>query len=70
MTPWDDSKTPERPPAYSIKERLSPRTRLILAFIVLCLCTVGILYTGPGFNFALQVVLTFILLVFLFWLIT
>ena len=41
-----------------------------LAFVVLCLCTVGILYTGPGFNFALQVVLTFILLVFLFWLIT
>ena len=70
MSSWDDPKPPSPPPVYSIKERLSPKTRTIIAFVILCLCTVGILYTGPGFNFALQVVLSFVLLVFLFWLIT
>jgi len=68
MPPWDEPK--KSPPAFSLKEKLSPKTRLIIAFMVLCLATVGILFTGPGFNFALQVVLTFILLVFLFWLVT
>jgi len=48
----------------------SQRIRLILAFIILCAMTVGILFTGPEFNFALQVVLASLMLFFLFWLIT
>jgi hypothetical protein len=46
------------------------RTRLILAFLILCTCTVLILFTGPGFGFVWQVVLSSILFFFLFWLIT
>ncbi|PIQ99200.1 MAG: hypothetical protein COV66_15130 [Nitrospinae bacterium CG11_big_fil_rev_8_21_14_0_20_45_15] len=49
---------------------LSQRTRLVLAFLILCAATFLILFTGPGFNFVLQVILSFILLFFLFWLIT
>ena len=52
------------------KPILKQRTRLILAFIILCLCTILILYTGPEFNFAWQVIISCILLFFLFWLIT
>ncbi|MCA9483894.1 MAG: hypothetical protein KC553_09180 [Nitrospina sp.] len=54
----------------SVKNKISQGTRLKIAFGVLTLCTFGILFTGPGFNFGLQVVLTFILLIFLFWLVT
>ncbi|MFQ5482311.1 MAG: hypothetical protein ACE5ER_06090 [Nitrospinaceae bacterium] len=50
-----------------MKKKISQSTRLKMSFGVLCVATFGILYTGPGFNFALQVLLTFILLVFLFW---
>jgi len=53
-----------------VKPLLRQRTRLILAFIILCACTFLILFTGPEFNFALQVVITCLLLFFLFWLIT
>jgi hypothetical protein len=49
---------------------LKHRTRIALAFIILCACTGLILFTGPGFPFALQVVLSTILLFFLFWLVT
>ncbi len=41
-----------------------------LAVVVLCVCTVLILFTGPSFNFGLQVVLSFILMFFLIWLVT
>lgn len=53
-----------------MKKFLKQRTRVLLAFFILCLATVSILYTGPGFNFAWQVFLSSILLFFLFWLIT
>ncbi|MBI4388915.1 MAG: hypothetical protein HY580_01935 [Nitrospinae bacterium] len=53
-----------------MKKKLNKTQRAILGFVILCLCTVLILYTGPGFNFALQVVISSILLVFLFWLVT
>jgi hypothetical protein len=49
---------------------LTHRTRLILAFVILCAATVSILFTGPGFSFIWQVVLSGALLFFLFWLIT
>ncbi len=48
----------------------SQRIRLILGFIILCTMTVGVLFTGPEFNFALQVVIASLMLFFLFWLIT
>jgi len=44
--------------------------RNLIAFAILCLCTFLILYTGPGFNFGLQVILSGLLLVFLFWFVT
>ena len=53
-----------------MKKPLSHKFRLILAFVILCACTILILYTGPGFNFAVQVLLSCILLFLLFWLIT
>ena len=49
---------------------LKQSTRLILAFVILCLCTVLILFTGPGFNFVWQVILSSVLFFFLFWLVT
>jgi hypothetical protein len=49
---------------------LKKRTRLIIAFVILCCATVLILFTGPGFNFVWQVVLSSFLFFFLFWLIT
>jgi hypothetical protein len=49
---------------------LKKRTRHILAFVILCASTVFILFTGPGFSFIWQVVLSGFLLFFLFWLIT
>ncbi len=54
----------------AFKDKLSQPTRLKIAFGILTFCTFGILFTGPDFNFALQVVLTFVLLIALFWLIT
>ncbi|MBI4384434.1 MAG: hypothetical protein HY579_10425 [Nitrospinae bacterium] len=53
-----------------MKRKLTKNQRAILGFVILCLCTVLILYTGPGFNFALQVVLASMLMFFLFWLVT
>ena len=49
---------------------LKKSTRLILAFIILCVCTVLILFTGPGFSFVWQVILSSLLFFTLFWLIT
>ncbi len=54
----------------SPKSILKKRTRLILAFVILSICTVLILFTGPGFDFIWQVILSGILFFFLFWLIT
>jgi len=53
-----------------MKPILKQRTRLILAFVILCACTVLILFTGPGFGFVWQVILSGVLLFYLFWLIT
>jgi hypothetical protein len=41
-----------------------------MGFIILCLATVLILFTGPGFSFIWQVILSGFLFFFLFWLIT
>jgi len=49
---------------------LKQSTRLILAFLILCLCSVLILFTGPGFSFVWQVILSGVLFFFLFWLVT
>jgi hypothetical protein len=49
---------------------LKQSTRLILAFLILCACSVLILFTGPGFSFVWQVVLSGVLFFFLFWLVT
>ncbi|MBT5549984.1 MAG: hypothetical protein HOJ79_05845 [Nitrospina sp.] len=49
---------------------LKQRTRLILAFVILCACSFLILFTGPGFSFVWQVILSSILFFFLFWLVT
>ena len=49
---------------------LKQRTRLILAFVILCVCSVLILFTGPGFSFVWQVILSSVLFFFLFWLVT
>jgi len=53
-----------------MKKKIPQRVRLILAFFLLCGMTFGVLFTGPGFNFALQVVLSSLALFFLFWMIT
>ncbi len=53
-----------------MKSKLSSKTRFILAFIILCVMTFGVLFTGPGFSFIWQVILASLLLFFLFWLIT
>ena len=52
------------------KPILKDSTRRIIAFIILCISSVLILFTGPEFSFGLQVVLSCILLFFLFWLAT
>ena len=46
---------------------LKKRTRHILAFVILCVCTVLILFTGPGFGFIWQVIISSILFFFLFF---
>ena len=53
-----------------MKPIFSKRTRMILAFIVLSTCTVLILFTGPGFGFVWQVILSGVLFFFLFWFVT
>ena len=49
---------------------LKKRTRHILAFFILCVSSVLILFTGPGFGFIWQVILSSFLFFFLFWLVT
>lgn len=53
-----------------LKPIMKGSTRRALAFIILCACTVLILFTGPEFPFGLQVILSCLLLFFLFWLAT
>ena len=53
-----------------VKPVIKDSIRRALAFIILCACTVLILFTGPEFPFGLQVVLSSLLLFFLFWLAT
>jgi len=62
----------EEPSSHSppVKPVMKDSTRRALAFIILCSCTVLILFTGPEFPFGLQVVLSSLLLFFLFWLAT
>ena len=62
----------EEPSSHSpsVKPVMKYSTRRALAFIILCSCTVLILFTGPEFPFGLQVVLSSLLLFFLFWLAT
>jgi len=57
-------------PCIAMKSKLNQQTRLVLAFIILCVMTFGVLFTGPGFNFALQVIIASLMLFFLFWLVT
>ncbi len=54
----------------TVKPILSSRTRMILAFLILLTCSIAILFTGPGFGFVWQVILSGVLLFFLFWLVT
>ena len=61
-----EPSSPNPGPKPLIKEG----TRKAIAFIILCSCTVLILFTGPEFPFGLQVVLSSLLLFFLFWLAT
>ncbi|NIQ02718.1 MAG: hypothetical protein GWM98_22140 [Nitrospinaceae bacterium] len=53
-----------------MKQKLSHRVRLTVASIILCVLTIGVLFTGPGFGFAWQVLLGSLLLFFLFWFVT
>ncbi len=69
--PPEDRPQEKSPPNINhVPSVLKHRTRIALAFITLCACTGLILFTGPGFPFALQVVLSTLLLFFLFWLVT
>jgi len=54
----------------TVKPIFSNRTRMILAFLILLTCSIAILFTGPGFGFVWQVILSGVLLFFLFWLVT
>lgn len=53
-----------------MKSKLSQKTRMILAFVILCVVTFGMLFTGPGFKFIWQVIITSLMMFFLFWLVT
>ncbi|MDH5763776.1 MAG: hypothetical protein OEZ51_12390 [Nitrospinota bacterium] len=53
-----------------MKSKFSQKTRLIVAFIILCVMTFGVLFTGPGFSFIWQVIIASLMLFFLFWMIT
>ena len=68
--PEDRPQEKSHPNINHVPSVLKHRTRIALAFITLCACTALILFTGPGFPFALQVVLSSLLLFFLFWLVT
>ncbi|NIW07606.1 MAG: hypothetical protein GWN38_18160 [Nitrospinaceae bacterium] len=65
--------TPSEKYQREIKEPpplIKKRTRMILAFLILSICTILILFTGPGFGFVWQVILSGVLFFFLFWLVT
>ena len=68
-TSKNNSEEPS-PNSSPVEPVIKDSTRRALAFIILCTCTVLILFTGPGFPFGLQVVLSSLLLFFLFWLAT
>jgi hypothetical protein len=53
-----------------MKTNLSQKTRLIIAFVILCVMTFGVLFTGPGFGFVWQVLIGSTMLFVLFWFIT
>lgn len=53
-----------------MKAKLNQKTRLIVAFFILCVMTFGVLFTGPGFSFIWQVIIASLMLFFLFWFIT
>jgi hypothetical protein len=53
-----------------MKTKLNQKTRLAIAFVILCVMTFGVLFTGPGFGFVWQVLIATLMLFFLFWLIT
>lgn len=53
-----------------VKPIIKHSIRKAIAFIILCTCTVLILFTGPEFGFGLQVILSSLLLFFLFWFVT
>jgi len=57
-------------PRGSMKTKLNEKTRLVIAFVILCVMTFGVLFTGPGFGFVWQVLIASFMLFFLFWLIT
>lgn len=65
----DPAQDPSSNP-NSVKPVLKHSVRIALGFFILCAATVLILFTGPGFPFGLQVVLSCLLLFFLFWLVT
>jgi hypothetical protein len=54
----------------TVKPIFSSRARMITAFLILLACSIAILFTGPGFGFVWQVILSGVLLFFLFWLVT
>ncbi len=58
------------PDSIHVKPVIKQSIRKVIAFIVLCACTVLILFTGPELGFGWQVVLSCLLLFFLFWLVT
>ncbi len=70
MSGGTDTGSPGPHPRMEPEPILSKRTRLILAFVILCACTILILFTGPEFGFVWQVVLSGVLMFFLFWLVT
>ena len=53
-----------------LKKPQNQAVRFVLALLILTACSVLILFSGPGFHFVAQVILSFILLFFLFWLVT
>ena len=53
-----------------MKSKFDQKTRMVIAFIILCVMTFGVLFTGPGFGFVWQVLLASLLLFLLFWFVT
>jgi hypothetical protein len=69
----NEPEHPTQPPCPNpdpAKPIIKHSIRKAIAFIILCACTVLILFTGPEFGFGLQVVLSCLLLFFLFWFVT